>query len=108
MLGQVELIDSLSVANFTLSCAHKQLGSPPLHTHVYSGDNYIWHANSFLSLYIYYKYASGGFSKYPDGYPDALHAYMGLAGLSVIGHPQLKPLDARINISTMAMACCPH
>ncbi len=49
-------------------------------------------------------HTTGGFSKYPDGHPDILHAYMGLAGLSVIkfSDPPLRELDARINISTRA------
>ena len=44
----------------------------------------------------------GGYSKFPGGRPDPLHSYMGLAGLSLIGHPDLQPLDPALNISQRA------
>lgn len=31
----------------------------------------------------------GGFSKHATGHPDPLHSYMGLAGLSLMGHPEV-------------------
>ena len=46
--------------------------------------------------------AMGGFSKFPDVTPDPLHSYMGLAGLSLVGHPELLPLDPALNISQRA------
>jgi geranylgeranyl transferase type-1 subunit beta len=45
----------------------------------------------------------GGFSKYPSsGYPDVLHAYYGLAGMSLYGADGVMPLDCALGISTRA------
>ncbi|KAI9331526.1 geranylgeranyltransferase type I beta-subunit-like protein [Zopfochytrium polystomum] len=44
----------------------------------------------------------GGLSKYPGGYPDILHAYMGFAGLSIMGEPGVQPIHAALNISMRA------
>ncbi|GFN73747.1 geranylgeranyl transferase type-1 subunit beta-like [Plakobranchus ocellatus] len=44
----------------------------------------------------------GGFSKYPDHPPDPLHSYLGLAGLSLIGEPNINPIYPALNISQRA------
>ncbi|KAI8812508.1 geranylgeranyl transferase type-1 subunit beta-like protein [Cladochytrium replicatum] len=42
----------------------------------------------------------GGYSKHPEGYPDVLHSYMGLAGLSLSGiHNDIQPVDPMVNAS---------
>ncbi|KAF9385906.1 Geranylgeranyl transferase type-1 subunit beta [Podila verticillata] len=41
----------------------------------------------------------GGFGKWVDTFPDAMHSYMGLAGLSLIGEPGLRPMDPLLNAS---------
>lgn len=42
----------------------------------------------------------GGFSKWPGGPPDVLHAYLGLAALDIMGEPGMKPFDAALCVST--------
>jgi len=46
----------------------------------------------------------GGFSKIPGSFPDVLHSYFGLAGLSLIGLDALSPIDASIAVTKRAMA----
>ncbi|KAF9188622.1 Geranylgeranyl transferase type-1 subunit beta [Haplosporangium sp. Z 767] len=41
----------------------------------------------------------GGFGKWIDAYPDVLHSYMGIAGLSLMGEPGIRPMDPLLNIS---------
>ncbi|TVY60808.1 Geranylgeranyl transferase type-1 subunit beta, partial [Lachnellula suecica] len=41
----------------------------------------------------------GGFGKYPGNPPDIYHSYLGLAALSVMKEPGLKPLDSVLCIS---------
>jgi len=36
---------------------------------------------------------TGGFSKWPDQYPDVLHTYLSMCGLSIGAEPGLKPID---------------
>ncbi|KAJ3384313.1 Geranylgeranyl transferase type-1 subunit beta [Entophlyctis sp. JEL0112] len=47
--------------------------------------------------------AIGGFSKEPNMDPDPMHAYMGLAGLSIAGEPGLEPLVPHLNVSKRAL-----
>eukprot|EP01116_Phalansterium_solitarium_P007163 TRINITY_DN19687_c0_g1_i1.p1 TRINITY_DN19687_c0_g1~~TRINITY_DN19687_c0_g1_i1.p1 ORF type:complete len:365 (+),score=39.11 TRINITY_DN19687_c0_g1_i1:65-1096(+) len=44
----------------------------------------------------------GGFAKWPDNYPDVLHTYMALCGLSLGGDPNLLPVDAALGFSRAA------
>jgi geranylgeranyl transferase type-1 subunit beta len=44
----------------------------------------------------------GGFSKWPDHTPDALHAYFGVCGLSLMNEPGLNKVHAAFNISQRA------
>ncbi|CAG8457378.1 10309_t:CDS:2 [Paraglomus occultum] len=44
----------------------------------------------------------GGFSKWPDLIPDIMHAYMGIAGLSLMDEPGMSTLDCALNISRKA------
>ncbi|CAG8483829.1 2741_t:CDS:2 [Paraglomus brasilianum] len=44
----------------------------------------------------------GGFSKWPDLVPDIMHAYMGIAGLSLMDEPGMSTLDCALNISGKA------
>ncbi|XP_034938928.1 geranylgeranyl transferase type-1 subunit beta [Chelonus insularis] len=43
---------------------------------------------------------TGGFAKYYDYCPDAIHTYLGICGLSLLGEPTLQPLNPALNIST--------
>lgn len=45
---------------------------------------------------------TGGFSKYPNHTPDPLHSYLGLAGLALIGEPNVGPIFPALNISQRA------
>lgn len=47
---------------------------------------------------------TGGFSKWPDSDPDPMHAYMGVAGMSLMGLEDLEPLQPALNISKRAAA----
>lgn len=40
--------------------------------------------------------AYGGYGKHPDAFPDILHSYLGLCGLSLIKHPGLQKLNAEL------------
>uniref|UniRef100_A0A8C3KF75 Geranylgeranyl transferase type-1 subunit beta n=1 Tax=Calidris pygmaea TaxID=425635 RepID=A0A8C3KF75_9CHAR len=42
----------------------------------------------------------GGFAKWPDSHPDALHAYFGICGLSLIGEPGICKVHPALNVST--------
>ncbi|XP_038072069.1 geranylgeranyl transferase type-1 subunit beta-like [Patiria miniata] len=44
----------------------------------------------------------GGFAKWADYHPDALHAYFGICGLSLMGEPNLLPINPSLNISQRA------
>lgn len=44
----------------------------------------------------------GGFGKYPDSLPDALHTYLSLAGMSVMGFYSLQTLNPALNITERA------
>eukprot|EP00117_Sycon_ciliatum_P019351 scpid54811/ scgid17568/ Geranylgeranyl transferase type-1 subunit beta; Geranylgeranyl transferase type I subunit beta; Type I protein geranyl-geranyltransferase subunit beta len=46
----------------------------------------------------------GGFGKWPSHHPDPLHAYLGLAGLALMGEPGILPLHPALNISQRAYA----
>lgn len=41
----------------------------------------------------------GGYGKHPDSYPDVMHSYMGLAGLSFVELNDLEPVFAPLGIS---------
>ncbi|KAG0361885.1 terpenoid cyclases/protein prenyltransferase alpha-alpha toroid [Gamsiella multidivaricata] len=41
----------------------------------------------------------GGFGKWVGTYPDAMHSYMGIASLALMGEPGIRPLDPLLNIS---------
>ncbi|KAI9032831.1 terpenoid cyclases/protein prenyltransferase alpha-alpha toroid [Phycomyces nitens] len=41
----------------------------------------------------------GGFGKEPDAYPDVMHSYMGIAALSLLKEPGIKPIDPALNVS---------
>ncbi|XP_002732865.1 geranylgeranyl transferase type-1 subunit beta-like [Saccoglossus kowalevskii] len=45
---------------------------------------------------------TGGFSKWPDCHPDALHSYFGVCGLSLMKEPGLNPIHAAVNITQRA------
>ncbi|ESP05433.1 hypothetical protein LOTGIDRAFT_103205 [Lottia gigantea] len=45
---------------------------------------------------------TGGFAKWPQTSPDALHAYFGICGLSLLGEPGLIKLHPALNISQRA------
>ncbi|XP_072022825.1 geranylgeranyl transferase type-1 subunit beta-like, partial [Amphiura filiformis] len=44
----------------------------------------------------------GGFAKWADYHPDALHAYFGICGLSLMGESGLLPIHPALNISQRA------
>ncbi|XP_065911025.1 geranylgeranyl transferase type-1 subunit beta-like [Dysidea avara] len=45
---------------------------------------------------------TGGFAKQPDSFPDPLHSYLGLCGLSLGGDPSLQPICPTLNITQRA------
>jgi len=45
----------------------------------------------------------GGFSKVPDQYPDVLHTYMSLCGLSLGGEPGIAQIDSALGFSKRAV-----
>ncbi|XP_046354801.1 geranylgeranyl transferase type-1 subunit beta-like [Haliotis cracherodii] len=45
---------------------------------------------------------TGGFAKWPESTPDALHAYFGICGLSLMKEPGLASLHPALNISQRA------
>jgi len=45
---------------------------------------------------------TGGFGKWPNTFSDIMHSYMGLASLSLMGEPDLLPLNPALNISWRA------
>ncbi|XP_035236366.1 geranylgeranyl transferase type-1 subunit beta [Anguilla anguilla] len=44
----------------------------------------------------------GGFAKWPDSHPDALHAYFGICGLSLLGESSLRKVHPALNVSQRA------
>eukprot|EP00123_Amoebidium_parasiticum_P012532 comp21423_c1_seq1/m.29533 comp21423_c1_seq1/g.29533 ORF comp21423_c1_seq1/g.29533 comp21423_c1_seq1/m.29533 type:complete len:352 (-) comp21423_c1_seq1:601-1656(-) len=54
----------------------------------------------FLRTCQFAKY--GGFGKWPDSYPDVLHAYFSVCGFSLMGYEGLKKLNCPLNISEKA------
>ncbi|CAM9419958.1 geranylgeranyl transferase type-1 subunit beta [Lampetra fluviatilis] len=44
----------------------------------------------------------GGFAKWPDSHPDALHSYFGVCGLSLLGEAGLEELHPALNMTTRA------
>ncbi|CAH1796387.1 unnamed protein product [Owenia fusiformis] len=45
---------------------------------------------------------TGGFAKWPDNSPDALHAYFGVCGLSLMEEESIQAMHAALNISQSA------
>lgn len=45
----------------------------------------------------------GGFGKWPQVHPDALHSYMGMCGLSLMGDFDLLPINPALNITQRAV-----
>ncbi|MEE6516096.1 hypothetical protein FKM82_025337 [Ascaphus truei] len=41
----------------------------------------------------------GGFAKWPDSHPDALHAYFGICGLSLMGESGISKVHPALNVS---------
>ncbi|XP_040277577.1 geranylgeranyl transferase type-1 subunit beta [Bufo bufo] len=44
----------------------------------------------------------GGFAKWPDSHPDALHAYFGICGLSLMGESGINEVHPALNVSLSA------
>ncbi|XP_076803518.1 geranylgeranyl transferase type-1 subunit beta-like [Clavelina lepadiformis] len=44
----------------------------------------------------------GGFGKWPQMHPDALHSYMGICGLALMGLYNLDPIEPALNITLRA------
>lgn len=42
----------------------------------------------------------GGFAKWPDSHPDALHAYFGICGLSLMEESGIRKVHPALNVST--------
>ncbi|KAL1117784.1 hypothetical protein AAG570_004099, partial [Ranatra chinensis] len=45
----------------------------------------------------------GGFSKWADSYPDPMHTYLGLCGLSLMGEEGLQEINPALNMSSRAV-----
>jgi len=56
------------------------------------------------SFSISCQHQIGGFSKWPDIFPDVLHTYFGLCGLSLTGEPGLLPIDCRLGVTKRAIS----
>jgi len=52
--------------------------------------------------------STGGFSKWPNHYPDVLHTYLGLCGMSIGGEPDIQPIHCSLGISKRAAARLKH
>uniref|UniRef100_UPI00398F1308 geranylgeranyl transferase type-1 subunit beta n=1 Tax=Pristiophorus japonicus TaxID=55135 RepID=UPI00398F1308 len=50
----------------------------------------------------------GGFAKWPDSHPDALHAYFGVCGLSLIGESGVCKVHPALNMSIRAFQHLQH
>ncbi|XP_072372576.1 geranylgeranyl transferase type-1 subunit beta isoform X2 [Scyliorhinus torazame] len=50
----------------------------------------------------------GGFAKWPDSHPDALHAYFGICGLSLIGESGVCKVHPALNMSIRAFQHLQH
>ncbi|MGH0163438.1 UNVERIFIED_CONTAM: hypothetical protein FKN15_067516 [Acipenser sinensis] len=50
----------------------------------------------------------GGFAKWPDSHPDALHAYFGICALSLIGEYNLRKVHPALNVSRRAFEHLQH
>ena len=46
----------------------------------------------------------GGISDRPDDEPDVFHTFFGLAGLSLLGHPGLEPVDPTFALPVATLA----
>ncbi|KAI9485896.1 MAG: geranylgeranyl transferase type-1 subunit beta-like protein [Benjaminiella poitrasii] len=55
--------------------------------------------NKLKEFLIECQFKLGGFGKDPDSYPDLLHSYMGVAVLSLMEEPEVKPLNSALNVS---------
>ncbi|KAK0119105.1 hypothetical protein ONS95_007969 [Cadophora gregata] len=55
-----------------------------------------------IRRFLFHKtqHAIGGFGKIPGNPPDIYHSYLGLAALSIMKEPGLKPLDPVLCVST--------
>jgi geranylgeranyl transferase type-1 subunit beta len=47
---------------------------------------------------------SGGFGKTPNSYPDVMHSYMALVGLSMAGKNELEDFFAPLGLSSRAVS----
>jgi len=41
----------------------------------------------------------GGFGKLVNSYPDVMHSYMGIAGLSLMDEPNVRKMNVALNVS---------
>ncbi|KAL3226323.1 hypothetical protein MRX96_004422 [Rhipicephalus microplus] len=63
---------------------------------------FVNHEKNLEFLYSTQDPITGGFSKWPDSDPDPMHAYMGIASLSLMGVEKVAPLEPALNISQRA------
>ncbi|XP_071485218.1 geranylgeranyl transferase type-1 subunit beta-like [Diadema antillarum] len=66
---------------------------------VFDMIDFRWNRNYVLSTE---DTSMGGFAKWPDYHPDALHGYLGLCGLSMMGEEGLLPIHPALNITQRA------
>nr|XP_020635692.1 geranylgeranyl transferase type-1 subunit beta isoform X1 [Pogona vitticeps] len=50
----------------------------------------------------------GGFAKWPDSHPDALHAYFGICGLSLMDESGIRKVHPALNVSTRTFERLQH
>ena len=60
--------------------------------------DHVVNKNALIGFMDSCQSSKGGFAKYPKVYPDILHTYCSLAGLSLCGVPDIAPLDPLINV----------
>lgn len=83
----------------TDTCYSFWVGSTLKLLKVFNLIDFRWNRNYILSTE---DTGMGGFAKWPDFHPDALHAYLGLCGLSMMGEEGLAPIHPALNISQRA------
>lgn len=82
LLGAYDLVEFEQIKGFTLSC---------------QPSSYSIHATS--TSYSHSTAETGGFSKWPEYYPDVLHTYMSLAGMSLGNDPNVEKVDPALGFS---------
>jgi geranylgeranyl transferase type-1 subunit beta len=63
-------------------------------------------ADGLCSFCVSCQFTMGGIAKHAGAYPDVLHTYYGLCGMTLAGQMGLQSVDPRLGISARASARC--